>query len=278
MNADLLSQLLLEQEGPTVEFKRHWYQIDAESQQVKNHQRDELIKDVLALANGSVATAGEPAYLIIGAGDRIGDSGRELYDVQGFPADVGQRVLQLVSSACSPALSNVTSELVTIEGRNLGVITIHPTPHIHETTRVLKTSSGTYSQHVAFIRSGDTIQLASASERVALLRRKERRFREYRNVPPILYGAVLGAAIGAMAALTYAAQQHSDVGPRLAAMLAGATVFGFMGWIAGLTYRQVSDIFRDWHRITPVGRLLVLAILLGLIAWLGLVFTNQIVS
>jgi len=276
VNSDALSRLLLEQEGPAVEFKRHWYGIDAESQQSKNRQRDELIKDVLALANGSVATAGEPAYLIIGAGDTIGDSGRPLYGAEDFPADAGQRVLQLVSSACSPALSNITSEVVTVGDHSVGVLTIHPTPHVHETTRVLNTPSCTYSQHVAFIRSGDTIQLASASERAALLRRKEQRFREYRNVSPVLYGAALGAAVGAMAALTYATQEYSGVGSRLAAMLVGAVVFGFVGWVSGLTYRQVSDVFHAWHRIGPVGRFFALAILLGLIAWLGFAFANQI--
>ncbi len=48
---EFLFTLLSKEEGPTLDFKRKPYLIYAEDKMVKDKQRGELIKDILALAN-----------------------------------------------------------------------------------------------------------------------------------------------------------------------------------------------------------------------------------
>lgn len=262
MKTDELVLLLRAQEGPTLEFKSSWYAIDSDNQAAKSCQRDELIKDVLALANGSTSTAGETAHLIIGAHDQLDDDGsRQLTDAVGFPVkDAGERLMQIVSAACNPALGNITAELVPVDDRHLGVITIQPSPHLHETTRDLRTSARAYSERVVFIRSGATVRIASAEEREAIRRVKVRRFREYRNAPPVAFGSVVGATIGTMAGITAVSQHGAGWIGRLAGLILGGVLFGGLGAGIGFAYRQVIDVWRVWARIPSLARLLIASV------------------
>ena len=56
--------LLAREEGSTLEFKRKPYAIYVEDAREKERQRGEMIKDLLALANGNAITAGDTVYLI----------------------------------------------------------------------------------------------------------------------------------------------------------------------------------------------------------------------
>jgi hypothetical protein len=82
LNSEKLKQLLRQNEGATLEFKREWYRLDDADGEAKKRQKDELIKDVLSLVNGNASVAGEEAHLVIGADDELNADGiRELHDV-----------------------------------------------------------------------------------------------------------------------------------------------------------------------------------------------------
>lgn len=82
MDHKKLLELLHSHEGPSLDFKQEWYKLDSEDIQTKKVQKNELIKDILSLANGNVNVAGETAYLIIGASDSMNEEGdRELLTV-----------------------------------------------------------------------------------------------------------------------------------------------------------------------------------------------------
>ncbi len=82
MKEEELRRLLRRPEDPALEFKREWYKINDTDSNTEKYQRAELIKDILALANGSPSTAGKKALLIIGADKQFGpDGSRVVYDV-----------------------------------------------------------------------------------------------------------------------------------------------------------------------------------------------------
>ena len=280
VKTDELLKLLREHEGPMLEFKRRWYDIDSSDGVTKAVQRDELIKDVLALANGSASTAGRVGHLIIGASDEVDEEGhRALFDAIAFPAEgMRQRLLQMVSSACNPALEDVSFEVVHMDGKRLGVLTVHPSPHLHETTRELKTPSRSYCEHVVFTRSGETIRIASAEERAAIARLKRLRFKEHRNVPPVAFGAVIGGITGAMAGLSLALQQHQTLVGRVVGMIAGVLVFAGLGAVVGSGYRQVAEVRHDWGRYSRAGQLSLIVFAGAALIWTLFYLTQQVLK
>lgn len=175
MNIKQLGRLLQqrEPEGLKLDFKRKLYAIYHSNPKVRDTQWDEFIKDVLALANGNVGTTQQKGYLIIGVADKLNQQGaRELYDV-GSVSLSAQQLLQKINAACNPSLPDLDVEIAMIEGKQILVITIPPTPYLHETTRTLKTPKAIYQESTVFIRRGDGIRPASTSERQAILAEKQ---------------------------------------------------------------------------------------------------------
>ena len=260
MNAAELRSLLARPESPTLEFKSRWYLIDSLDQRARRAHNDELIKDILGLANGSAATAGSTAYLIIGADDDLDPDGVRLtHDAVAFPVEgMRQRLINKVSAACDPAIADLSFDVVTLDGNRLGVITVHPSPHIHETTRDLSASSSSYSKYAVFIRSGDATRLASSNERETLRLQKNRHFKQYRNAPPVQFGASVGGLLGGLSGIALAnALPHPTWGSRLIGMLIGAISSAGLGAMLGVVYRQYVDVRRYWYRFNPRGRLIV---------------------
>lgn len=254
MDAEQLRLLLSQNEGPSLEFKRDFYKIDSSDGETKRRQRDELIKDILSLANGNASVAGESAYLIIGADDALNaDGSRDLYDVGELTLSP-KRILQLVSSACDPPLEDIWCETVELEGRRILVITIPPTPHLYETTRKLETPSQTVTEHVVFVRHNENIDVASARERAAILELKRIRFAEMKNVPPILFGAGIGAVVGGLTAASLVERtsdtKEGKIGGGIGGMLVGAT----LGGLIGNTYKDLREIQSYWPRMSAIGR------------------------
>ena len=62
MDKNHLRALLNRDEGTLLKFRGDPNWIDHEDKNIKNRQRDELIKDILALANGISIEAGERAF------------------------------------------------------------------------------------------------------------------------------------------------------------------------------------------------------------------------
>ena len=278
LDADELSQLLLRPEGPTLEFKREWYAIDSRDAEAKSRSRDELVKDVVSLANGSPSTAGDVAYLVIGASDGVGDDGqRQLFDAIDFePAGVGRRILGIVSSASSPAFTDITFDVLKVESKRLGVITIHPTAHLHETTRVLRASEATYTQRTAFIRVGDSTMVASSEDREAISRHKRHRSKEYGRVSPVTFGAFLGAVLGATSGATLGRQSGAAFSGRLGYAVAGFVVFGLLGLGLGWSTRQYLEMRRDWYRVPQSLRWLFGLAVAAIVTWALFAFYQQL--
>lgn len=280
MNSEQLSELLRQHEGPTLEFKQRWYQIDSLDAGTRTRNRDELIKDILSLANGSPLTAGDEARLVIGASDAINDDGhRQLYDAIDFSPDgAARQISQMVSSACTPAIGHLEFELVPIDGFRLGVLTVHPTPHLHETTRSLRASSGDYREHTVFVRAGDEIRIATGEERDAIRLHKRHRAGDYARVSPVGFGSLVGLITGASSAATFARSAGSTTGQRLAAVIVAAAVFAAFGAVLGVGARQVLEVRRDWYRVKPHFRWLFAALVAVVVTWFVAVYFQQLLK
>jgi uncharacterized protein YjbI with pentapeptide repeats len=191
MNTNELRELLGQQEGLKLDFKREYKlnetpPVGTERQMwigfVKG-QWDELIKDVLALTNGNIGTAKMEGRLIIGADDILStDHPRQIYDTSGLQLTF-QQIMAKVNSACNPPIPDIHLERISLNGKTLCIITIPPTYLIHETTRQLETTKGKfddegrlrfskidkpYTIRTVFIRRGEDIFPATDEERQAL--------------------------------------------------------------------------------------------------------------
>jgi hypothetical protein len=191
MTADELRELLAQSEGLKLEFKREYHLNKTPPSGVNpqdwrtlvDGQKDELIKDILALTNGNVDTADQTAYLIIGASDhKSPDDSRALFDTRSLELSA-QRLLEIVNKACYPPLTDLFCELIELDGYWLTVVTIPRSPFVHETTRQLKPMSGhldevtgrltikektSYTERTAFVRRHEGIYPANKDERRAL--------------------------------------------------------------------------------------------------------------
>ncbi|MBK8903110.1 MAG: HEAT repeat domain-containing protein [Anaerolineaceae bacterium] len=175
MDAFELKKLLTakEPEGLKLDFKQKIHSIDHPEQKVRNMHWDELIKDILALCNGNIGTTRQMAYLIFGVSDRLNEYGyREIFDI-GEVNLTAQRILQKINSACIPPLPDLSLKFIQYESKRILIIEIPPSPHLHETIRVLKTPKKTFSEHTVFIRHKENIGVASFSEREAILHEKQ---------------------------------------------------------------------------------------------------------
>lgn len=191
MTADELRELLAQSEGLKLEFKREYHLNKTppsgvnpqEWRTLVDGQKHELIKDILALTNGNVDTADQSAYLIIGASDQQSpDDSRALFDTRSLELSA-QRLLEIVNTACYPPLTDLFCELIEIDGHWLTVVTIPPSPFVHETSRQLRPMSGhvdevtgrltikektSYTERTAFVRRHEGIYPANKDERRAL--------------------------------------------------------------------------------------------------------------
>ncbi|HAX71007.1 MAG TPA: ATP-binding protein [Anaerolineales bacterium] len=253
---EFLFTLLSKEEGPTLDFKRKPYLIYAEDKIVKDKQRGELIKDILALANGNSIVAGDTAYLVIGADDKKREDGtRTLFDV-GNHRLTARNILDIVNSACEPALEDVFCDELEFESNRLLVITINPTPYLHETIRRLETSDSFFSERTVFVRHNEGTEVASAKERDTISQIKRFRFGERRNPPGVPFGVLLGGVVGGI--MGYSTAKHrpdNNQNSNESYGIAG-TIFGVtLGWTSASIYRNYYEIRSNWHRVPPKWRI-----------------------
>jgi hypothetical protein len=264
MNADKLRELLPQRESPILEFKRK-LDLYSEKGEKARRKKDELIKDILSLANGSTITVGETAYLIVGADDELSvDGTRQLYDVDGSLPTAAD-ILKIVNEACDPHLQDIECESVEVDGRRLVVITVHPTPHLHETTRRLDTPTRSFSEYTVFVRHNESVAIASTRERDAILKLKQLCFAETRNVSPIPFGIVVGAlSSGAIGASLGKKVVGEDSGQAIGGIV-GALAGGTLGGLAGSMYADAKQIRYHWHFLTLPRRLVFISSLIGVL-------------
>ncbi|MEG5160424.1 tetratricopeptide repeat protein [Microcoleus sp. AT3-A2] len=179
MDIQQLRQLISQPEGLKLDFKRELHKLKHSDKDYAK-QRDEFIRDILSLTNGNVNTAEQKGYLIIGVGDELRPDGtRDLFDVS-TPL-IPKQILQRVNPACEPPIPDVHCETVEIDGKNIFVVSIPPSPHLHRTIRDLTTPSKTYSAGTVFIRRNEEIFPATPEECDVILRDKERVFAKPRR-------------------------------------------------------------------------------------------------
>ncbi|HEX8552173.1 MAG TPA: RNA-binding domain-containing protein [Abditibacteriaceae bacterium] len=191
MDSNELETILQQPEGVKLDFKRQYALnrvppagIDKQLwTSYINGQWDELVKDVIALTNGNIGTAHQVGRLIIGAGDNVRTDGtRELFDTNHIQLS-SQQVMAKVNSACEPPISDLLCEQINLDGKIIQIITILPSPHVHETKRQLIIVKGifdgqnkliniktekAYTEFTTFVRTGEDIVPASNSMRRAL--------------------------------------------------------------------------------------------------------------
>lgn len=243
-----VERLLQEQESVYLEFKQKMYQINCGKEQGEAIHKGELIKDVLSLANRNVAYIGKTSYLIIGASNDQDENGhREIFNItDSVPSK--KDLIQLVNAYCEPPVENLESDTVVIEGKQLWVVAIPPTAHLHETTKGImteknqdstseihelidkKTERPWYSARTAFIRQGEHVRVATMRERVAIEKAKVAYINQRRGLKPTLLGIILGAMIGSPLAVSVA--KLTGQNPTIMFVF-GMFFFGFFGGMVG---------------------------------------------
>lgn len=238
-----IQELLLQDESPTLEFKGEMFQI-YDGGTTGERQWDELIKDVLSLANGCASTAGETAYLIIGAENkRSPDGTRDLHDIQGRLPDA-EDLRKKVNSACTPPVERIICETVVVDGKHLYVIMIPPSLHLHETTRDLKASKN-YLRHIVFMRQNESVEPASAKDREAIAHMKKVRNAEAHSAPPGKLGAAIGVGLLGWAGAVFDKEKYTR-DQRVGRAIGGAILGGVAGGLWGRLYKDFVDIRIDW--------------------------------
>jgi len=248
-----LSSLLIQDESPILDFKREIHRIDDDNQNVRKQAIDELIRDIIALANANTVFAGETAHLIIGVADKKDANGkRELFDIGEHDLSAS-RILDIVNAACDPKIENLTCYENMEEGKRLLLITVYPTPYVHETIRRLQPKPDKiFSERTAFVRREQKIGIATQKERETIAQIKHFRFDQKRNPPGVPFGILLGGFVGST--LGYGIIKNYDKLPSTPAMPAAGGVAGgifgaIIGWSSASTYKDFYEIRAYWHKI-----------------------------
>lgn len=227
-------------------LKLKLYQADGK---LSDLQRDELLKDILGLANGNSNIIRKTKYLIVGADDNKFDENgmRVLHDVD-YKIPEQSELVKWLQSACSPAVVGVSCELIPINGVNLFVVTIPPTFDLHETKRELITPNAKFTQYTVFMRQDEHTVPASVRDGAAIQQLKLLYRQEISNPPAIWLGATAGAItalIIGMAKMT-ATQTALDTSKWFFQLF--FVVLGiFFGGVTGFFAKQVNETRYDWR-------------------------------
>lgn len=115
LHAHALAMIMAEDEGPSLEFKRQWYDL------ARDADKAEMIRDILALANS--AGPDQPALLVVGVEDR--KRGGAVVGIDA-PLDL-DRITQILSSYVTP-IPELRACSVEVQGRRVGVLGVFWTP------------------------------------------------------------------------------------------------------------------------------------------------------
>lgn len=170
MDARQLRKLLQQPESPKLDFKRELH-LD------NKRAWGELIKDLIAIANGNIDTANQDGYLIIGADDELKpNKTRDLFDVGTL--EINQRdLLNKLQSKCQPTFEPPSCELVNLDGNNLLVITISASDFLYDLTSDLKAKDKVFKEGDVLLRrkDGEATYVATNQEASRIRRQKAHR-------------------------------------------------------------------------------------------------------
>ena len=248
MDDSQLKKILSKPESATLDFKQE-LKIYGKGEGPKR-ERDELRRDILALANGNPRAASEEKHLVIGRADKPNPDGTyELFDI-GSQYPLADDLLKMLADVAYPLLNTIYSEPIELDGKRLLVITIPPTEYVHETTRVLKTPARVYTEHTVFMRRDESNVVASASDRAAIRRAKQKFFDERDDVNPVWFGAALTSLLFANFGYQQAKKQSSfGLIGQLYAMLLSSVIGAFVGGIFGNGVKDLRSLKREWQVI-----------------------------
>jgi hypothetical protein len=177
MDSNRLRQLIWEpRENAKLDFKSEFYKINEPRPSIKADEKKwsadkeqqwaELVKDVIALANGNIGTAEETGYLVIGAGDKLKANGTPTLRNVSETVPTQTEILQKVNSYCYPKIPDLQCEKFVVDSVNILVISIPPFPYLYRLRKQLKTPKLEYFPHVVLIRrkDGEDTYVASSDE------------------------------------------------------------------------------------------------------------------
>jgi hypothetical protein len=277
MDEKQLRKLLQERnEKAWLEFKGKLKLYQADGKLVEK-QRDELLKDILGLANGNSHTIRQTKYLIIGAEDKDFDAqGMRVLRNIDYKVPSQSDLAKWLQSASSTAVAGLECEMLLFQCVNLYVITIPPTFNLHETTRELITSNnGTFQKHTVFMRQDEHIVPASVQDGIAIQSLKHLYRQEIANPP----SSWIGAATGAIAAffvgkarITFTTNQVtqpiSDTAQMIAFIVIGIIVGAEFGWLI----KTARETRYDWRYMTIKQKFFLVIVLLALATGIGFIF------
>jgi hypothetical protein len=149
MNATLMEELLNEDEGSTLDFKRDQYPFDKATPE----QKSELLKDILAFANAWRRT---DAFILIGVQDVQG--GRS--NVIGVASHFDDAVIQQFVNGKTNRPVTFSYEVFPFEGVQVGVFHIP----LQDRPIYLKSDFGKLKQRDVHIRRGSSTDIAEPDE------------------------------------------------------------------------------------------------------------------
>lgn len=274
MDEKLLKKLLTRKtETDWLEFKGRWdlYKSNGDIVAV---ERDELIKDILGLANGNSSNVRKTKYLIVGADDKqVGEQTgmRVLYDVD-YQVPTQSQIVQWVNSACTPSVVGLELDPVEIDGKTLYVLTVPPTFELHETKRALN-AKGHFNQHAVFMRQDEHTVLASVRDGVVIQRLKSLYQHETLNPSAWQFGALLGMILAFI--FWNAGYNASELSIGLNTSITQIVILiigGFVGLFSGLTFQQLKELVYAWRyhsRADKIMTVILIVIIIILAVWLS---------
>src|SRR5262245_17171088 len=129
MTPEDLRSILSQSEGLKLDFKQEYTLSKTSPSNINkqdwarfvNEQRDESIKEIVAVTNGNVGTAGQPGRLIIGADNQLSPDGtRQIYDMSNLHL-TAQQILASVNNACNPPIPDLRCEQVLLDGKQVWI-------------------------------------------------------------------------------------------------------------------------------------------------------------
>lgn len=272
MDEKLLRKLLAHKtETDWLEFKGRW-DLYKSNGDVVAVERDELIKDILGLANGNSSNVRKTKYLIVGADNSQFDDQtgmRVLHNVD-YQVPAQSQIVQWVNSACTPSVVGLELDPVEIDGKTLYVLTIPPTFELHESKRALN-AKGRFSEHTVFMRQDEHTVPASVRDGVVIQQRKLLYRHETLNPSAWWFGALVGAIMALIFwNAGYDAPVFSGEMEKPIVQLIILFVGGFIGLCLGWTFQNWKALIYDWRyysRPKKIVGVIVMAILTILAFW-----------
>jgi hypothetical protein len=278
MKVEALYPLLQKDENGALDFKRKPHSVFNDNKVLAERNQHELIRDVVALANGNPHVVGETAYLIFGAGDkRDADGNLTLYDVGDFQLSRRQ-LLDWINTKIAPRITELDCSTVKLEDKRLFVITIYPSEDVHITTSKLQTADGKqYSGQTTFIRINESNKPASREEERTLGQAKRRYFEHSSYINPVW---AVGLSAGITAFLIYWAigdqlitdEMINNLGHNWTTVLILTVppgLFLIAGLLVGKVIVDFKDIQRIWIQGTKKRRILIVLLGSAFLAYVG---------